>query len=281
MTRKRPIFWMIVLCLGCAPQAMAGMLIGSTADAIYDIDPVTGAASNPRPTSQRFELTFAGDVLYGISEQSLYTLDVATGASTLLGRLPISSGIGAVDIAWDGANDRLLGLFFAPGRGALTIYEIDPVSVNSRFIRFVDKQYTSLAFTETGQLFAIDTILEEVGLLDLVDFSTVSASVLSAEVGNPSIASDGHGGLFLLSVAALGEPAILNALDPLTGILTPLGSTQTGSWFSSLAYIPEPGSLVLLLIAAGVFFAGRVSPFPPTASNGFRGIRIISKTRGT
>ena len=119
----------------------------------------------------------------------------------------------------------------------------------------------SAAFTATGQLFAIDPFLQEVGLLDLAAFSTVSASALSAEVGRPSIASDGHGGLFLLNMGALGEPGILNALDPWTGALTPLGSTQTDSRFFSLAYIPEPGSLVLLLIAGGVFFARRLSHF--------------------
>ena len=261
MTTKRPIVWMIVACFACTPQAMAGMLIGSTADAIYDIDPVTGVASNPRPTSQAFRITFVGDVLYGIKGQSLYTLDVDTGASTLLGTLPINSVNGAKDIAWDAANDRLLGLFFAPGRGGVTIYEIDPVAVNSRFIRILDKLFWSLAFTENRQLFAIDVSLEEVALFDLVDFSTISSSVLSAEIGSPSIASDGQGGLFLLSMGAVGEPGILNALDPLTGALTPLGSTQTDSRFSSLAYIPEPGSLVLLLIAAGVFFGRRVIPF--------------------
>lgn len=163
----------------------------------------------------------------------------------------------------DAASDRLLGLFFAPGRGSVSIREIDAVSVNSLFIRNLDNLYWSLAFTENRQLFAIDVSNEEIGLFDLVDFSIASSSALSGEIGTPSIASDGQGGLFLLSTGALGEPGILNALDPLTGKLTHLGSTQTDSRFLSLAYIPEPGSLVLLLIAAGVCFGRRVSPFRP------------------
>lgn len=88
MTARQPIVWMIFLCFACAPQAMAGILIGVSGDFLYDIDTTTGLASNPRDTGgAAIDIAFGDELLYGSRVFTLSTINPATGQASELGQI--------------------------------------------------------------------------------------------------------------------------------------------------------------------------------------------------
>ena len=120
-------------------------------------------------------------------------------------------------------------------------------------IRLMDRGYTSLAFTETGLLFAVAPS-DVIGQIDPLDGSTVSSAPLSLEIENASITSDGSDALFLMTRFP-NQPSVLNALDPVTGVLFPVGSTGISERSFNIAYIPEPDSVFLLLLGISLLLA--------------------------
>lgn len=159
---------MIVVCLACASQATAGMLIGSTFDAIYDIDPVTGVASNPRETGGRaFEIAFVDGILYGTAARILSTIDTASGDAQPLGTItgfePFES---IVDLSWNAQTDTLFGLVHLGGTTIDRLYTIDTSSLVATLIGEVELAYTTIAFDASGALFAVSRNPDVLSLID-------------------------------------------------------------------------------------------------------------------
>ena len=96
-----------------------------------------------------------------------------------------------------------------------------------------------------------------VGQIDPLDGSTVSSAPLSLEIENASITSDGSDALFLMTRHP-NQPSVLHGLDPVTGVLVPVGSTGIGETSFNIAYIPEPESIFLLLLGV-LLLLGRMS----------------------
>jgi len=109
------------------------MLIGASWDGtIYDIDPTTGLASNPRETGlyALSGIAFGADgTLYGRTTvagtppKTLYSIDVATGATTLIGDIA-TWGWGS-DIDFDPVSDILYGIDPVGGIANAVLYTID------------------------------------------------------------------------------------------------------------------------------------------------------------
>ncbi|MCH9001416.1 MAG: hypothetical protein IIC02_02490 [Planctomycetes bacterium] len=111
MRTKRPIVWMILLCFACAPQAMAGMLIGASFDGtIYDVDPATGLATNPRESGLDtiVELAFSPDGdLFATEGLSVYRITPGGNPPELIGpEIPVGGWVG---ISFDPTTSVLYG----------------------------------------------------------------------------------------------------------------------------------------------------------------------------
>src|SRR5437016_944782 len=118
--------------VGCTGNATAN----SPTSKIVDIDPVSGAASNPRDTGIFLLAGIARQpstgTLFGLTTlvsnpaNSLITIDIATGTPTLVGSVGLS-GIVEGDLAFNPFNGFLYGLQTGTGPGVQrNIFRIDP-----------------------------------------------------------------------------------------------------------------------------------------------------------
>src|SRR5262249_8505817 len=103
-----------VLLAGRGGAARAGLLGNSYPEGkLYDVDPATGAATNPRSLGVHWAIAFSPDgTLYGVSESggtptpsALFRVNPATGAATLVGPTSPSIDIEG-DIAFDPTSGR-------------------------------------------------------------------------------------------------------------------------------------------------------------------------------
>ncbi|MBU0719242.1 MAG: PEP-CTERM sorting domain-containing protein [Planctomycetes bacterium] len=248
----------VVACLPLLiplPVSAAGWLVGAAADGtIYDVDIVTGMAGNPRSTGieDLLGITFAGDdTLYGLSSNgALYTIDLTTGAATDTG-----TRIGSYtrhELAWDPIMEALYYLTTAPGASGISLTMFNLVTEEETYIGGFRTGTTSIAFDNTGVLFAIDNDEE---LLLTVDntprppddryLEFLAQTPLSVDLGWARglavVATD------TFYVSALDDELdLLYALEPTTGLLTLLGPTGAPGGLNGLTVVPEPASLLLL-----------------------------------
>ena len=146
-----------------APAWASPMLIGASSDGmIYDVDPATGAATNPRDTGidSLYGLAFSADgTLYGRTlgsgsqALSLFAIEVATGASTLVG----SIGEIGYDFDFDPTTDVLYGLGIAYGGIGTYLYTIDTENATPTVVGYAEVNTPCLAFNNSGTLYALDS----------------------------------------------------------------------------------------------------------------------------
>ncbi len=121
----------VLLSTLCTPALSAPVLVAASYDGvIYDVNPLTGEASNPRHTGIDYisGIAFSADgTLYAQSGEfgsppaTLYTIDLQTGAATLQGYV----GKTARDIDVDPTTNKLYGIMPWPGMSYAELYTID------------------------------------------------------------------------------------------------------------------------------------------------------------
>lgn len=254
-------------CLAGFVHALSGRttdaspLLGGTQDGIiYDIDVVSGIASNPRDTGLDFlrGLSFSPDgILYGYGRTDplsdwpnpLFVIDEETGASELVG-----------NHAWDGHDfdfDPATSLLYAArdsGGGVLNAYyTIDPDTSDLTIIGRLDLHSASLAFAPTGDLFALGYGLSpESDLLQQVDKATgklLWEIALDVDLGQSGLAFMPDGTLLIADGGPTGT-GNLHSFDFSSGTLSTIGSTGLADGVVALAFIPEPGTLVFFGVIA-------------------------------
>ena len=257
MTTKRPIVWMILLCLTGAPQAMAGMLIGASFDGtIYDVDPVTGLATNPRASGLDtiVELAFSPDGdLFATNWASVYRITPGGNAPELIGGE--SPGRDWIGISFDPSTGVLYGsVLFVASISELLTLDIDTGAPT--LIGGAGSFPGAIAINPQGRLYLREQILPNFLEIDKMTARVLSTATLSLDLGRAGMTFSEDGTLFIVDGGVAGTDT-LYTLDPSTGILSSIGHTGLDDGLVGLAYIPEPSTLALLLVGLVVSVRGR------------------------
>jgi len=245
--------------------------------AIYDVDPLTGEATNQRQTG--------ADVLNGIAfapdgrllsftdsfgnvngnsvGDVLVELDPATGATTVIGSLGLST-FSEGDLDFNPVTGELFGVVSSAGSSALIT--INPATGAATQVGAMPADDASaMAFTDDGRLFVLDTSFS---------FPTIEATLYEIDPATGAEIAAFDTGVALGNVAGMDFDPItgqlfmadgdndgtdlLYTIDITNGALTPIGDTMAPGFFGGLAgleFIPAPGSLGVL--AMGGVLASR------------------------
>ena len=257
------VFWS---CPACATP-----LLGCGADAIlYDVDPATGQASNPRDTGLEHltGIDFSADgVLYGHSaswiapygSRVMFRIDPVTGAST--GVQGFQTAYGEGDVGFDPTT----GILYLT-----TSYSIMPdgspgwadddhlIHLDLSTNLYANAGYlpghldvSGLAFDASGRLFLLDTYGERLLSVDPSDAHILHSVPLSAALGTVAgMDFDPATGVLYVADGCDGGTDMLYTLDTDTGVLTPIGPTGLEGGLAGIAFVPEPGTLALLGLGA-------------------------------
>jgi uncharacterized repeat protein (TIGR01451 family) len=246
------------------PVGLLGIAPGSPGSVgpviLYDIDPVTGAATNPRsagvghsagidfgPNGKLYAITTFAST--GSDNNALYEIDPTTGSATRIGTLPNGLNIGPIsegDLAFD-PNGVLYGIGASQsGQPALFIVDLATgIGTIVGVIPGINVDISSIAFDLSGRLFAINntisagtsTFLLE---LDPVDGKIITTTTLGTNLGGISgMDSDDYSGTFYVVDGANSGNDQLYTLDVGSGTLTPASSpTGVTGGFSGLVVTP-------------------------------------------
>lgn len=264
----RPSFWsrcgsvsvlaafIVLLCPALSGPLHAG-LIGAQVgfpDTLVEIDPATGA-STPLTTLSRRLIGLAydplNDVLYGADADELYTVNVLTGATTLIGPTGLSNISG---LAFDTSTGQLYGTDF----------------LNNQL--FLINTTTGDATGLGGSPSVVDLAVHpSTNVLYGANNGTDSLVTINKSTGLPSTVGP-FGFQQVVALAFDPDTSILYGTDNLTdqlltinlatGLATPVGSTsdniQALTFAPVPAAIPEPSTLLLLGSSAlGLFLFRR------------------------
>jgi hypothetical protein len=218
---------------------------------LYDINPLTGAASNPRSTGipGAIGLVWGADgFLYTVTagnqtESALYQIDPVTGNAQMIGHL----GIGYVyegDLAVNPTTGVLYGI---DGMKLFTVSFTTGAATIIANYNYTSVDYSYLGFDDAGTLYAIDDTITPGQLSTrLVTLDPSTGQVLTTRILTPALGGDGGmdfnpatGLFYVVDGKELGSPYAganaLYTLNPATGALNlvgPTGNTQGG--FSGL-----------------------------------------------
>jgi hypothetical protein len=262
MATRRAIVLPVLLALTLSPSSHADeALIACDFEHqghIYDVDPLTGYAYNPRPTG----LSGMGGLAYGPNgllyvlrvsgaDAWIYTVDPATGAATPLGdALGLDVHEGDIDFdpvtgvlygvgAWrpDQRHPCLFTVDLATGTGTI-INEIGPpvLPINS----------AAMAFDQSGTLYVLDAGWNYSAETRLFTVDKATGALLTAQVVTPALSIGAVAGMDFsgfdqtLYVVDGGDIAdrMLFTLDPVTAILTPIGDLRLARGLSGLEFRP-------------------------------------------
>lgn len=268
-----PALLLLAVLGGAGPDQAAAILYGADGaggnpnTALYILDPTTGGiASTVGPvgfavTGMAFHPTTG--VLYGTTggmslgtANSLITIDLATGAGTLVG----PNGLGPVaDIAFDAAG-TLYG--WAEHDDDLVSIDLTTGAASVLGDSGLDTRGSGLAFDASGTLWSAGNAdSTRGGVLHTIDPSTglsTGTLPLASSTGGRlgALAFDAAGTLFAADAATTGTPASslsLLTIDTTTGVVTQVGSTVPG--LDAIAFrVPEPATA--LLFAVGLVALG-------------------------
>lgn len=236
------------LCFAVGLHTAAGspVLIGGSPDGIiYDVDPATGLASNPRDTGLGRLLTglaFSPEgVLYahvglGGGGQALYTLDLQTGAPTLLFDVRTTG----LDIGFDPTASVLVGATNASSFST-TLFSMNPSTGEVSTLSVVPDQRGSVAIDSLGQLYLLNSFSSEGDLLLSIDKTTgaiVRQWVLGVDLGSAGTAFRTDSELLVVDGARPGSGVLatnkLYAFDTSVGILQEIGPTGLDNGLTTL-----------------------------------------------
>jgi DNA-binding beta-propeller fold protein YncE len=257
-------------CLGAALFLVAAVPVaatpltgnsftGANGAVLYDIDPLTGHAGNPRSTGidNLVGIAFSPDAhLYGLSNSaaasyanSLFRIDPDTGASELVG----PTGLGSVtegDLAFDRTTGSLYG-FWNADQGQRQLFTLDTATGTATVIPgSLSGDPSAMAFAPDGTLYVLDTSLQKLLTVDRASGAILTTTDLSTSLGSTA-GMDVHPatGVFYVADGQSGGTDRLYTLDPATGLLTDQGLLGLDTGLAGLAFLPEPGTLLLVMFA--------------------------------
>lgn len=231
---------------------------------LYDINPATGAASNPRATGidplVDIEYDPGKGILWGLSqtidaltESSLFRINI-TGGATLVGitGLRIIEG----DLALDPVSGVLYGVQHQRANGTpLELFTINTATGAATVVGTVaGTDLSAMSFDNSGNLFILDSGADRLLRVDPATGAVLGNVALSLALGgtvgmdvDPSTGimyaadrlSNGTGSVYILNTAT----GVLDLLGP-TGPLAPDGLAGL-----TVLSAPEPGTLSLLALA--------------------------------
>ncbi|MCB9878704.1 MAG: hypothetical protein H6835_14000 [Planctomycetes bacterium] len=209
----------------------------TTTATLWDVNKITGAASNPRPivtTPARAptEMAFGlNGVLYGVSMGSLgdtppggklWTINPATGATTFVADLTIP-----LTVEGDLAIDPLSGALYAI-TGIGDLFTIDTsTGVGTLIGNLAWSDYSGLCFDENGELWAWDNFTQSLYHLDKNTAAILGQVPVSPSPGGSvaGLAFDATAGDLVLGAGTPGPK--VGAVDRVTGLFT-LAGPMTG-----------------------------------------------------
>ncbi len=245
-----------------------GVSFGTSQNAmLYDVDSLTGAASNPRPTGLGHVAGIAWSPtgsLYALTNStaaqypnSLMRVDPSTGASQLIG----STGLTAIvegDLARDPTTGQLYGCYnLTSGKRQLFTMSAE-TGAATPIPGSLSGDPSALAFDLNGTLYGIDTSLGELLTIDKASGAVLGYTSLNVALGSTAgMAVDPFTGVFYVADGESGGTDTLYTLNPATGVLTAVGPLGVADGVAGLASVPEPGAAVLLALAAALVVTRR------------------------
>lgn len=256
MSRNR-ILTGACLAMIFAGAADAGELLGAevwgASPQLVSLDRQTGQSKSIGPIGVHgpWGLTHssANETVYLIDDlpatSGLYSVNVSTGAATLIGGTGVYSGILARGLAWRATTNAL----FTVDVDGNQLYEIDASSgaLEESVFMFNSGGYTGLTFdNESDQLYGIGQLF--IGpaalrsLMRIDSQSGVATGILSLGPGSAyrGLAWDPELEVFWTHDSITGS---LTKLDPKSQSITPVGSTvlpgQSGTEISALVFVPS------------------------------------------
>jgi uncharacterized protein YjiK len=237
-------------------SCMLGLEITQTSDGfLWDIDPVTGAGSNPRPLGSNGFGALAQSPtgeLYAIrflATADFYQIDPITGATTLIGPMGASDIEGGLDF------DPTTGILYGVNAGGGVTGGLFTVDLGTGAMAIVGPildtgggviDASAMAFDESGDLYLLRTeaIPMELWQIDPSDASTLSVTPIPGLAMSSTLAiggmefDDSSGKLYVLyeGGGALAE------VDPITGASTILGPTPANAGLEIVAPCGPPPS---------------------------------------
>ncbi len=252
MFELRAVPAVVALAVAASPVAAAitgYSVAGSGDDWLYAIDLMTGAETPIGPTGygEILALSFRPGTatLYGVDATTgtLVTIDTATGAGAPVGAIGIGSTVG-VGLAWDHAGNLWLANELDEG-----FYALDPATGAATFVGTTGQSVSGLAFRD-GVLYGVADQPDH-NLVE-IDTTTGLATTIGA-LGVTGVSFAGidfdPAGTLRAVLSAVGGANNVATIDVLTGAAT-LVAPLSDRGFGSLAILPAPGALALL-IAAG------------------------------
>ncbi|HEX7881022.1 MAG TPA: hypothetical protein VF720_16545 [Candidatus Eisenbacteria bacterium] len=230
----------------CAPVS-AGLLGIDSNYVLHDINTVNGVTSNPRSVGNKVNMIAIspGGILYGVSQgfindgppgQQLFTINIATGAPTLVDTLsqPI---IVEGDIACDPTTGILYGVdstgeLYTINTTSALVVQVGTIGTNT--------DLSAATFDASGTLWVVDSFgptLLKVNKANGAVLMTVPLDPINQEVGG--LAFSPAGTLF----HAAGTTGKLYTLNTTTGQALTIGPLAPSGGIWGLAWTPEPVSL--------------------------------------
>lgn len=216
-------------------------LIANSPGVLYDIDKVTGVASNPRATTveEPIGITLGPDgLLYTIDDTNgsfLHTIDPATGATTTIGFTGRNFDEG--DLDFNPVTGELFALWsFGQFNVELTRIDTATGQVSGVVALPSDPFVTAMAFDSTGTLYALSDVFggpDELLTIDTTTGQVLSTTVIVGADLSPTAGMDFDSETGELFVA--GDSVY--TLDIGTGNLTLVGNSGLTNRISGLEFI--------------------------------------------
>jgi hypothetical protein len=255
-------------------HAASPILIGSDfSGVIYDVDPNTGACTNPRGTGldqvAGFTVTADGTHAYALTSfgsaipNSFFSVNPYTGATTLIGSTGFST-ISEGDLCIRPSD----GTFFALDNivGAdLHLFTINPATGAGTDVGAVatSTDLSALAFAPDGSLYCFENGLQlrKLNPNTGATLMTINLTGITTATGAAGMAFGPDGTCYITCRTEAG-PSLYTA-NLTTGAMTRLGATTYGDgWgLSSLTVVPEPGAALLLVMGGLVLCWRRKAAF--------------------
>ncbi len=263
---------------------------------LYDINPATGAATNPRNVNVNDCVGIAIDPLtgtmYGMTDQFgrinnqsgqggknlLFSINPATGAATGIGRIDPTGAFQEFegDMAFEPGTNALWGITTNVNSAALYTINKTTGLATQRSIFSLGGDLldaSAMAFGKDGSLYILDTRYPSTGQggpARLFKVNANTGSVLqswqtTALLGNcAGMTFNPNNGDLLVADGDTYGTANLYKFNFGTGDLNVIGATGVSggtttvyTGLSGLAAVPEPGTVAALLLGAGALLARR------------------------